>query len=206
MQPSSLHRPEYSPSPGDSLWLRMAHGIDALNRCVGRLACWLVLAAVLISAGNAVSRKAWNMSSNAMLEIQWYLFAGVFLLCAGYTLLNREHVRVDLFYTRMSRRTQLRVEIIGTLLFLIPVVTLILVLSWPPVMHAWQSGEVSANAGGLVRWPVKLLIPVGFALLLLQGISELIKDVCELRALPPGNQPGVGCESAAASDTPHESR
>jgi len=184
-------QPEAQPGAGASVWLRMAYGIDRLNRSVGRLAYWLVLFAVLISAGNAVSRKAWNLSSNAMLEIQWYLFAAVFLLCAGYTLLSREHVRVDLFYSRMSRRAQLRVEIFGVLAFLMPVVTLILVLSWSPFMHAWQSGEVSANAGGLIRWPVKLLIPVGFALLLLQGLSELIKDWHELRTLPPGNQPGV---------------
>lgn len=192
--------------------LGFARAIDALNRGVGKLAYWLVLFAVLISAGNAVSRKAWNLSSNAMLEIQWYLFAAVFLLCAGYTLFSREHVRVDLFYARMSRRAQLWVEIIGVLLFLFPVVALILVLSWAPVVHAFQSGEVSANAGGLIRWPVKLLIPVGFGLLLLQGISELIKDVHELRHLPPGFQPGIGSEAhsemaeeLAASISSHKS-
>lgn len=188
--------PTSSPS-SDGLLMRFAHTVDALNRVVGKLAYWLVLIAVLISAGNAVTRKAWNMSSNAMLEIQWYLFAAVFLLCAGYTLLSREHVRVDLFYARMSRRTQLWVEIFGVLLFLIPMVSLILVLSWAPVVHAFQSGEVSANAGGLIRWPVKLLIPVGFGLLLLQGISEFIKDVHELRRLPPGFTPGIGHEAEA---------
>ncbi|MGU9991375.1 TRAP transporter small permease subunit [Bordetella avium] len=177
--------------------MRLALSIDALNRVVGRLVRWLILIAVLISAGNAVTRKAWNLSSNAMLEIQWYLFAAVFLLCAGYTLLSREHVRVDLFYSRMSRRAQLRVEILGVLLFLIPMASLILALSFAPVIHAYQSGEVSANAGGLIRWPVKLLIPVGFSLLLLQGLSELIKDIYELRRLPPGYQPGIGSEAHA---------
>ena len=163
--------------------LRASRMIDALNGVVGRATYWLLLAAVVISSGNAVIRKAFSMSSNAMLEIQWYLFAAVFLLCAGYTLLKREHVRVDLIHSRLSRRNQLRVEIFGTLFFLAPVTGLILVLSWAPFMDAFTSGEVSANAGGLIRWPVKLLIPVGFALLLLQGVSEVIKDAAELRAL-----------------------
>jgi TRAP-type mannitol/chloroaromatic compound transport system permease small subunit len=130
-----------------------------------------------------VVRKAFNMSSNSLLEIQWYLFAAVFLLCAGYTLLNKEHVRVDLIHSRLSRRQQLWVEIFGTLFFLAPVTLLILVLSWAPFVDAYTSGEVSSNAGGLIRWPVKLLIPAGFGLLLLQGASELIKDVAELRGL-----------------------
>ena len=160
--------------------LRLSALNDALNRAVGRATGWLVLVAVLISAGNAVSRKTLNLSSNAMLEIQWYLFAAVFLLCAGYTLLNKEHVRVDLVYARLSRRNQLLVEIFGTLAFLLPMVLLILVLSWPPFIEAWESGEMSSNAGGLIRWPVKLLIPIGFLLLLLQALSELIKDVAEL--------------------------
>lgn len=160
--------------------LRLSALIDALNRAVGRATGWLVLVAVLISAGNAVSRKTLNLSSNAMLEIQWYLFAAVFLLCAGYTLLNKEHVRVDLVYARLTRRNQLLVEIFGTLAFLLPMVLLILVLSWPPFVEAWESGEMSSNAGGLIRWPVKLLIPIGFLLLLLQALSELIKDVAEL--------------------------
>ncbi len=173
------------------LLLRASRLIDALNRCVGRVTYWLILVAVLISAGNAISRKTMNLSSNAMLEIQWYLFAAVFLLCAGYTLLCKEHVRVDLIFTRLSRRKQLIVEIFGTLVFLAPMTVLILVLSWAPFMDAWVSGEVSANAGGLVRWPVKLLIPIGFALLLLQGMSEVIKDVAELRSLGRGEMGDV---------------
>ncbi len=169
-----------------NLLLRVAHLIDMLNRRVGRATYWLILVAVLISSGNAVARKTLNLSSNAMLEIQWYLFAAVFLLCAGYTLLSKEHVRVDLIFSHLSRRKQLLVEIFGTLLFLAPMTALILVLSWSPFVDAWTSGEVSANAGGLIRWPVKLLIPVGFALLLLQGLSELIKDVAEFRLLGRG--------------------
>lgn len=166
-----------------ALLLRISQRIDALNRIVGRAASWLILIAVLVSAGNAVSRKALNLSSNAMLEVQWYLFSAVFLLCAGYTLLNKEHVRVDLVLSRFGRRGHLIVEIFGTLVFLMPLTVLIMVLSWSPFVEAWTSGEVSANAGGLIRWPVKLLIPVGFALLLLQAVSELIKDFSELRRL-----------------------
>lgn len=165
------------------LLLRISARIDALNRIVGRAVSWLILIAVLVSAGNAVSRKVLNLSSNAMLEVQWYLFSAVFLLCAGYTLLNKEHVRVDLLLSRFGRRGHLIVEIFGTLVFLVPLAVLIMVLSWPPFVDAWTSGEVSANAGGLIRWPVKLLIPVGFALLLLQAASELIKDFSELRGL-----------------------
>lgn len=163
--------------------LRASRLIDALNTAVGKASYWLILVAVLISSGNAVVRKAFNMSSNSLLEIQWYLFAAVFLLCAGYTLLNKEHVRVDLIHSRLSRRKQLWVEIFGTLFFLAPMTLLILVLSWAPFVDAFTSGEVSSNAGGLIRWPVKLLIPVGFGLLLLQGASELIKDVAELRGI-----------------------
>jgi TRAP-type mannitol/chloroaromatic compound transport system permease small subunit len=163
--------------------LRASRLIDALNMAVGKASYWLILIAVLVSSGNAVVRKAFNMSSNSLLEIQWYLFAAVFLLCAGYTLLNKEHVRVDLIHSRLSRRQQLWVEIFGTLFFLAPVTLLILVLSWAPFVDAYTSGEVSSNAGGLIRWPVKLLIPAGFGLLLLQGASELIKDVAELRGL-----------------------
>ena len=134
--------------------LRASRLIDALNTAVGKASYWLILIAVLVSSGNAVVRKAFNMSSNSLLEIQWYLFAAVFLLCAGYTLLNEEHVRVDLIHSRLSRRQQLWVEIFGTLFFLAPVTLLILVLSWAPFVDAYTSGEVSSNAGGLIRWPV----------------------------------------------------
>lgn len=167
-----------------NLLLSIASGIDALNGMVGRLARWLILVAVLISAFNAFSRKMFDLSSNGMLEIQWYLFAAIFLLCGGYTLLNNEHVRVDVLLSRLSRRNQLIVEMFGIVLFLMPVSVLVLVLSWQPFMDAYISGEMSSNAGGLVRWPVKLLIPAGFALLILQAVSELIKTFDQLRRLP----------------------
>ncbi|WP_085315835.1 TRAP transporter small permease subunit [Derxia lacustris] len=170
--------------------LRFAHGIDALNERVGRAAGWLVLAAVVISALNAVVRKAFNYSSNAFLEIQWYLFAGVFLLGAGYTLLRQEHVRIDVLLSKFSRRTQVTVELFGFVFFLAPFVLLVLDLGVPYFLRGLQSGEMSSSSGGLIRWPVYLLIPVGFALLGLQGIAEFIKRLAFLmgRAPDPGSK------------------
>ncbi len=142
---------------------------------------WLVLLSVLISAGNASVRKAFNTSSNAWLEIQWYLFAGVFLLCAGYTLLHNEHVRIDVITSRFSKRTQIWVDIIGLLAFLLPFVGLTIWLAVPFFYQGYVSGEMSSNAGGLIRWPVYILMPVGFILLGLQGLSELIKRIAFLQ-------------------------
>lgn len=164
-----------------NLLLGLSRLIDALNERVGRLAMWLVLGSVLISAGNAAVRKAFNISSNAWLEIQWYLFAGVFLLCAGYTLLHNEHVRIDVVTSRFSKRTQIWVDVIGLLAFLLPFVSLTVWLALPFFLKGWQSGEMSSNAGGLIRWPVYVLMPVGFILLGLQGLSELIKRIAFLQ-------------------------
>lgn len=166
-------------------WLRISKGIDGLTEFVGRQVGWLVLVAVLVSAGNAVVRKAFNFSSNALLEVQWYLFAGSFLLAAGYTLLRQEHVKIDVVLGRFKRRTQVAVEIFGLLAFLLPFVAVVIVLAWPLLASAYQSGEVSSNAGGLIRWPVYALVPAGFALLALQAASELIKRVAFLRRLAP---------------------
>ncbi|KAF1021284.1 MAG: hypothetical protein GAK30_01904 [Paracidovorax wautersii] len=151
--------------------------IDALNQRVGTLVTWITLVVVLISAGNAVVRKVFHTSSNAWLELQWYLFGALFLLAAGYTLLKNEHVRVDILSSRLSRRAQMGIEIFGVLFFLLPACTLILWLSWPMFMDSWVTNEQSSNTGGLVRWPIKLMIPVGFALLVLAGVSHLIKCV-----------------------------
>ena len=159
--------------------------IDRLNETVGRIVKWLVLVAVLISAGNAVVRYSLNQSSNAWLEIQWYLFAAIFLLCAGYTLLRNEHVRIDVVAGRLSARTQAWIDLLGSLCFLLPMALIIGVLSWPQVADSFARGEMSGDAGGLVRWPVKLLIPVGFALLALQGVSEAIKRVLFLAGRIP---------------------
>jgi TRAP-type mannitol/chloroaromatic compound transport system permease small subunit len=165
--------------------LRLSHAIDWLNERVGRVVYWLVLIMVLISAGNATSRYALNIASNAWLELQWYLFAAVFLLCSGYTFLHNEHIRIDVIASRFSRRTQIWIDIFGTVVFMLPVTGYILWLSWPVFVNAWTSGETSMNAGGLIRWPVRLLVPAGFFLLTLQGISELIKRVAYLKGLIP---------------------
>jgi TRAP-type mannitol/chloroaromatic compound transport system permease small subunit len=174
--------------------LRVAGLIDALTERVGRAARWLILLTVLISAGNALARYAFNLSSNAWLEIQWYLFAAVFLLCAGYALKHNQHVRVDVLSSRLSRRAQSWVEIFGTLVFLLPMALLILALSWPVFVDSWRSGEVSSNANGLVLWPARALVPAGFALLVLQGLAELIKRIGFLRGVAP--DPGATPESA----------
>ena len=165
--------------------LALSRGIDRLSEFIGRWVGWLVLAAVLISATNATVRKAFGTSSNAFLEIQWYLFSAVFLLAAGYTLLRQEHVRIDIILGRFSRRTQVLVECFGLLVFLMPYVVFVIVEVMPLVIRAWQSGEMSSNAGGLIRWPVYALVPIGFALLGLQGLSELIKRIAFLQGRIP---------------------
>jgi len=165
--------------------LRLARLIDALNTAVGRTAMWLILAATLISAGNALMRYSLDLSSNAWLELQWYLLAAVFLLCAPYTLLKNEMVRIDVVAGRLSRRTQVWIDVAGTLFFLLPMALLLTTLSWPGFVQSFLRDEVSANAGGLVVWPARLLIPVGFALLALQGVSELIKRLAFLVGAGP---------------------
>jgi TRAP-type mannitol/chloroaromatic compound transport system permease small subunit len=160
--------------------LRLSRGIDALNERVGHLVYWLILAAVLVSAGNASVRYAFDISSNAWLELQWYLFSAVFLLAAGYTLLHNEHVRIDVIIGRFSPRTRAWVDLLGGLFFLLPMAVVITVLSWPVFVESWTRNEVSSDAGGLLRWPVKLLIPIGFLLLVLQGISEITKRLAFL--------------------------
>ena len=163
--------------------LRLSKWIDGLNEFVGRWVSWLILVAVLISAVNAVVRKAFDMSSNAFLEVQWYLFAAVFLLAAGYTMLRQEHVRIDIILGKFSKRTQIIIESVCIVLFLFPFTIEVINLVWPLVVRAYESGEMSSNAGGLIRWPVYALVPVGFALLMLQGVSELIKRIGFLMGL-----------------------
>ncbi len=158
-----------------SPFLSLSRGIDRLNEWVGAAVAWLVLAAVVISAGNAIVRKAFNNSSNGLLEIQWYLFAAVFLLGAGYTMLRQEHVKIDVILGRFSRPTQVKVEMFGIVCFLFPFCWEVISLVMPLVTQAYATGEMSSNAGGLIRWPVYALVPVGFGLLWLQGVSELIK-------------------------------
>ena len=160
--------------------LKLSGLIDRLNELLGKLTMWLVLAAVVISATNAIIRKAFDMSSNAWLEIQWYLFAGVFMLGVGYVLLKNAHVRIDFIASRLSKRTNAIIDLIGLIIFTIPLALILVELSRPLFTRAFQSGEMSANAGGLIRWPVILMVPVGFAILALQGLSELIKRVAFL--------------------------
>jgi TRAP-type mannitol/chloroaromatic compound transport system permease small subunit len=165
--------------------LSLSRLIDALNERIGRWISWLVLAAVLVSATNAVVRKAFDTSSNAFLEIQWYLFSAVFLLAAGYTLLRQEHVRIDVVLSRFSKRTQIWIDIFGICFFLMPFVVVLFAEVMPLVVRAYQTQEMSQNAGGLIRWPVLAMVPIGMILLGLQGVSELIKRVAFLRGLVP---------------------
>ena len=167
------------------LLLRLSALIDALNQIIGHAVYWLVLAAVLVSAGNATVRYTLNESSNLWLELQWYLFAAIFLLCAGYTLLRNEHIRIDIVAGHLPRRVQTWIDILGTIFFLLPMAILIMWLSWPVFMDSYREHELASNAGGLLRWPVKLLIPVGFFLLTIQGFSELIKRIAFLMDLIP---------------------
>jgi TRAP-type mannitol/chloroaromatic compound transport system permease small subunit len=171
-----------APLPMNAL-LALARAIDALNERVGRAVLWLVGLTTVVSALNALSRYAFGLSSNAWLEIQWYLFAAIFLLAAGYTLKHNGHVRIDVLHGRLSERTQAWIDIAGGALFLLPLCVLLTWLSWPDFWHALASGERSPDAGGLVRWPVRLLIPLGFALLALQGVAEIIKRVAFLRGI-----------------------
>ncbi len=158
-----------------SLLLSLARLIDAINEKIGLTVSWALLLAVLICAGNAIIRYSLNMSSNAWLEIQWYLFAAMFMLASAYTLKRNEHVRIDVIVGRFSRRTQAIIDILGFLFFLLPVSLLILYFAIPYAMESIRNQEVSSNAGGLILWPAKLLIPIGFVLIILQGVSELIK-------------------------------
>jgi TRAP-type mannitol/chloroaromatic compound transport system permease small subunit len=161
--------------------LLLSRGIDVLNERLGYLANFFVLLACLISAGNAMSRYAFDLSSNAWLEIQWYLFAGMVMLGASYTLKVNEHVRVDILYVHLSERGKEWLDLVGTIVFLVPSMLVIVYFSWSFFMQSWNIQEISGNAGGLLRWPVKFLVPLGFTLVALQGVSEIIKRIAALR-------------------------
>lgn len=168
----------------DSL-LKLSRLIDAMSRMIGKSIIWLILAAVLVSAANAIMRKAFNISSNAYLEIQWYLYAAVFLLGAGHAFMQNAHVRIDVLANRLSQRARIYIDICGILIFLLPLCYLLITLSWPVVYGAYESQEVSANSDGLIRWPVYAMVPAGFALLAIQAVSELIKRVAFLAGKCP---------------------
>lgn len=178
------------------LLLALSRAIDAMNTRIGRLVFWLVLAVTLVSAGNALIRYAFDRSSNAFLEMQWYMFSAIFLLCAPYTLLRNDMVRIDVIYSRLSRKVQDWIEILGICGFLLPFAIGVLYLSWPWFLQAFTRGEMSSNAGGLLIWPARLLVPIGFALLTLQGISQLIKQVAWMRGDGPNPNEKVGEKSA----------
>jgi TRAP-type mannitol/chloroaromatic compound transport system permease small subunit len=165
--------------------------VDRLDEQVGQALKWLVLFASLISAGNALMRYTIHYSSNAFLEIQWYLFGAMFLLAAGYALKHGEHVRVDVFFSKMSPRTQAWVDVVGTILFLMPMAVIISWLSIPMVVNSYKIHEYSSDAGGLLRWPIKIMIPLGFALLALQGLAEIIKKTAIARGI---REPGKAYE------------
>ena len=165
--------------------LAASRQIDRFNEAIGKSMRWLVLAAVLISAGNAIVRKAFSIGSNSLLEIQWYLFAAVFMLGGGYAFLRNVHVRIDFVSSKLSKRTNTIIDILGIIIFLIPLCLILIHLSWPLFVSTWTSGEMSSNAGGLIRWPVMMLIPLGFGLLLLQAFSELTKRFAYLKGLIP---------------------
>lgn len=187
--------------------LKLSQGIDAIGRLVGKSIIWLILATALISAGNAVARKAFNIGSNAFLEIQWYLFAAVFMLGAGYAFLQNAHVRIDVIANKLSPRVRNCVDIFGIIVFLLPLCYFMITFSWPVVYGAYVSGEMSSNAGGLIRWPVYAMVPGGFALLGLQAVSELIKRVAFLKGQGPDCLAHVGTDDtedhihAALGDT-----
>jgi TRAP-type mannitol/chloroaromatic compound transport system permease small subunit len=180
--------------------LNFSRFIDWLNNWVGKGVYWLILVSVIVSSGNATIRYAFSRSSNGWLEIQWYLFSAVFLLGAGYTLLHNEHVRIDIIYSRLKPRTRAWIDLLGGIFFLLPMAGLIMVLAWPVFLESWRLHEYSTDAGGLIRWPVKLLIPVGFLLLCLQGLSEIIKRIAFLQGLIP--DPGERRDRAAQAADP----
>jgi TRAP-type mannitol/chloroaromatic compound transport system permease small subunit len=180
--------------------LSLSRWIDAFSSWVGKTTMWLILATTLISAGNAIVRKAFDTSSNGLLEVQWYLFAAVFMLGAGYGFLQNSHVRIDFISSRLASRTRNWIDALGIVLVLLPFCILMTTLSWPFFMGAYTSGEMSQNAGGLIRWPVYLLVPVGFTILAIQGISELIKRIAFLRGLI--SDP-IGGEAAKTDDQKH---
>ena len=186
--------------------LSLSRHIDHLNQAIGRASTWLILLMVLISTGNAIVRKTFNMSSNSLLEIQWSLFAAVFLLAAAYTLLKNEHVRIDVLSSRLSLRAQAWIDIFGTLFFLLPLCALLLYHAWPFFLESFESQEWSSNPGGLILWPAKALIPASFALLGLQALSELIKRIGFLRGIVPPNTNARARSEQAFVPESHEQR
>jgi len=177
--------------------LAISRGIDRFNEVIGKSVAWLILVAVLVSAGNAVIRKTFNMSSNAWLELQWYLFGAAFMLGAAYTLRQNEHVRVDVFYATRSRATQHWIDLFGHVAFLLPFVVLMAWLLWPYTVQAYMNGDISSNAGGLIIWPARALLLAGFILLIFQALSEIIKKIAVIAGLIQDPHPTISAKEAA---------
>lgn len=185
--------------------LKLSSLIDAISGRIGQAIMWLILATVLLSAGNAIARKAFHAGSNAFTDMQWYLYSGVFLLGAGYAFLHNVHVRIDFVSSRLTPRGRSWIDIVGILLFLAPFCGMLIQMSWLLFVKAWQSGEMSQNAGGLIRWPVYLLMPTGLALLLMQSASEMIKRIAFLRGLIPDPLAHAPVDSEAPTAAPADS-
>lgn len=177
--------------------LALSRGIDRITTLIGRSVAWLILLAVVISATNAIIRKAFSMSSNAWLEAQWYLFGAAFMLASAWTLLENEHIRIDVIYGRWSRRVQHWIDLLGTVLFLMPFTTVMLWLTWPALMGSIRSGEISMNAGGLPLWPARAVLVVGFGMLFAQGLSEIVKKIAVMRGIIPDPHQNTGPNEAA---------
>jgi TRAP-type mannitol/chloroaromatic compound transport system permease small subunit len=177
--------------------LALSRGIDRLNEFIGKWVSWLILLSILVSAGNAIIRKTFDISSNAWLELQWYLFGAAFLLAAAYTLKQNEHIRIDIVYGMFPRRVQHWIDLLGHLLFLMPFCVLMVFYLGPYVLLSYRSGEVSNNAGGLIIWPAKLLLLIGFVLLTLQGVSEIVKKIAVMRGRMEDPNPFISAHEQA---------
>ena len=180
--------------------LQISRRIDAASTWLGRIVAWLILVAVVVSTANAIIRKIFDTSSNAWLELQWVLFGAVFLLCAPWTLLSNEHIRIDIINGQLPKRVRNWIDVFGHTLFLIPFCVVMIITSWPFAMNSWSINEQSANAGGLPQWPAKMLIPVAFAILLVQAVSELIKRVAIMKGALADTESGGGHHAAVEAE------
>jgi TRAP-type mannitol/chloroaromatic compound transport system permease small subunit len=177
--------------------LAISRGIDRVNAFIGKAVIWLILLAVLVSAGNAISRKLFNLSSNSWLELQWYLFGAAFMGAAAYTLQQNEHIRIDVFYASRSRKTQHWIDLLGHIFFLLPFVALMAWLLWPYTIQAFYSGQISTNSGGLIIWPARAILLVGFIMLVFQALAEIIKKIAVMRGLMEDPHPFISAQEQA---------
>lgn len=180
--------------------LAISRGVDRVNAFIGKAVIWLILLAVLVSAGNAVSRKLFNLSSNSWLELQWYLFGAAFMGAAAYTLQQNEHIRIDVFYGSRSRRTQHWIDLLGHIFFLLPFVALMAWLLWPYTMQALYSGQISTNAGGLLIWPARAILLAGFVMLTVQALAEIVKKIAVMRGLMEDPHPFISAQDQALKE------